>query len=58
MKTELLNTVREYLDNANVIVTNEYYWYLGVVEVIANSIGCELDRDELKAIAEDLVGTY
>ena len=55
---DLLEVLHNYLDNANVVITNEYYWYLGTVEVIANSIGMEISDEEIHQLVIRLMGEY
>lgn len=55
---DLLEVVHNYLDRADVVITNEYYWYLGTVEVIAKSIGMDVGDDEIAKLVRQLMGEY
>lgn len=61
MTTEMnrvLSLVCDYCDRADVIVTLEKYWFLGTIEVIADSIGAKLYRDELEELVDFLMKRY
>ena len=50
--TNLIEILHNYLDRADVVITNDYYWYAGTVEVIAKSVGINVTTDEVREILE------
>jgi hypothetical protein len=56
--TKLMEILHNYLDRADVVITNDYYWYAGTVEVIAKSVGINVTTDEVREIVLRLMEEY
>jgi hypothetical protein len=53
-----MEILHNYLDRADVVITNDYYWYAGTVEVIAKSVGINVTTDEVREIVLRLMEEY
>lgn len=56
--TNLIEILHDYLDRADVVITNDYYWYAGTVEVIAKSVGIKVTANEVCEIVLRLMEEY
>lgn len=55
---DLMEILHNYLDRADVLITNEYYWYVGTIEVIALSMGIKATAYEVREVAMRLMEEY
>ena len=58
MKTGIMTLMRNYLDNADVIVTLDGYWMLGTLEAIAYAYNIRLTDEEKREIVQTLLSEY